>query len=137
MTIEAKNNSDPVAAEICDSMICVTCPRGCRMELARDEEGQLQVRGNFCKRGIAYAKNELTDPRRMVASTVRIADGVHRVLPVATTDPIPKGQIEALMALLNETVTEAPVRMGDVIVANALGCGIDVVASRSMARRDS
>ncbi|MFA6370273.1 MAG: molybdopterin oxidoreductase, partial [Bacilli bacterium] len=44
-------------------LICTSCPRGCHLQV--DEN--LNVTGNHCPRGIAYARDEITNPRRYIA----------------------------------------------------------------------
>ena len=53
-------------------------------------------------------------------------------LPVRTRAPIPKHLVLELCRALHAVVVTAPVRMGDVILANALGTGTDVIASRDL-----
>ena len=69
-----------------EKLICVTCPKGCTLAVTRDGDTVLKVEGG-CKRGLEYARQELTDPRRMVASSVRIRGGLHRLMPVYTSAP--------------------------------------------------
>ena len=114
------------------TMLCITCPVGCALEVEHDGETSTRVEGNACQRGLDYAKTELTDPRRMIATTVRVLDGVHPLLPVYTESPLPKGLIFALLADLRRVVMQAPVRMGQIIVHNALGTGVNVLASRDL-----
>ncbi|MHC1771860.1 MAG: DUF1667 domain-containing protein [Flexilinea sp.] len=117
------------------NLICVTCPRGCPLFIEYDKQDHIQVIGNNCKRGAAYAVAEITDPRRMIASTIRIHGGIHPLIPVSTSAPFPKGKIQALAAFLRTIETEAPVRMGDVLAENVLGTQISIVASRNMDKR--
>jgi len=112
-------------------IICVTCPKGCSLEISLAGETIIQVKPG-CKKGNEYAKQELTDPRRMVASTVRVLGGVHPLLPVYTSAPFPKGRILELMGALKSTQINSPVKEGQIIMGNALGTGIDIVASRDM-----
>jgi CxxC motif-containing protein len=112
-------------------IICVACPKGCRLE-ARREHSELLVEHAGCKRGEDYAFGEITDPRRMVASTVRVVNGLHSLVPVFTAQPFPKGRIQALLELLREVRLVAPVHLGQVVLPDALGSGIDVVASRDL-----
>lgn len=116
-------------------MICVTCPRGCGMTVRTGADGAIQVSGNFCPRGIKYAKAELTDPRRMVASTVRVRNGIHAVLPVAADAPLPKGLIFELTRTLKDVTVNAPVKMGEVVVRDFAGTGVNIRASRDLAER--
>ena len=69
-------------------MICITCPRGCHLEV--DDE-TLTVRGNTCEKGAEYGKNEVTNPRRVLTSTVKLEGGSYCRLPVKTAGAIPKG----------------------------------------------
>jgi CxxC motif-containing protein len=116
-------------------MICITCPMGCTLEVTHDGETLLHVDGNTCNRGKAYVQRELTDPRRMVATTVRVTQGRHPLVPVYTEEPFPKPRIFDLLAKIRELAIEAPIKMNQVILENALDTGINVVASRDMPRR--
>jgi CxxC motif-containing protein len=105
---------------------------GCTLEVSHEGSTLLNVEGNTCKRGIEYVKRELTDPRRMVATTVKVQGGVHPLVPVYTEAPVPKPRIFELLEDLRELELEAPVMMGQVVLADALGTGINVLASRDM-----
>jgi CxxC motif-containing protein len=121
--------------EITDEMICITCPMGCTLQVTHDGETLIHVDGNTCNRGLAYVESELTDPRRMVATTVRVKDGLHPLVPVYTENAFPKPQIFTLLQKIREIEVEAPVRADQVIIENALSTGIDVIASRDMPRK--
>ncbi|MGC9521471.1 MAG: DUF1667 domain-containing protein [Anaerolineae bacterium] len=121
---------------ITEEMICITCPMGCSLQVTHDGDTVLNVEGNACARGLAYVQAELTDPRRMVATTVRVKGGLHPLVPVYTREPFPKPQIFDLLARIREVEVEAPVQANQVILEDALGTGIDVVASRDMPRDD-
>ena len=116
---------------IMEKVICVTCPKGCTLEVTRDGETITHVEKG-CKRGHKYAQQELTDPRRMVATSVKIEGGLHPLLPVYTAAPFPKPMIADLLAVLREVKIKTPVRMDDVILQDALNTGIDILASRGM-----
>ena len=68
-------------------VICTCCPQGCHLQV--DEANDYKVTGNGCPNGIAYGKEELTHPTRIITSTKRFfpvkrvpkyinADGVSR-----------------------------------------------------------
>jgi CxxC motif-containing protein len=116
---------------ITQKVICTTCPKGCTLEVTRDGETIISIL-NGCKRGHEYAKQELTDPRRMVASTVRIRGAVHPLMPVYTSAPFPKPRIPELLKLLRSVELSAPVKMDQPVLENVLGTGINVNASREM-----
>lgn len=108
-------------------MVCINCPRGCEMEVTVSGN-DVKVSGNGCARGEAYAKAEVTNPTRMVTGLVRVA-GTRRPLPVKTRTPIPKGKIADVTNLLANTTVLPPKRIGDVIVENVCGTGVDIVAT--------
>ncbi len=112
-------------------MICITCPKGCTLDVTHDGQVVLKVEKG-CKRGSEYVQRELTDPRRMVASTVRVKGGIHPLVPVYTEAPFPKPRIMELLEELRQVQVTAPVEGGSVILENALGCGINILASRDM-----
>ena len=113
-------------------LICIGCPLGCNLTVDMDGAQVLSVSGNTCKRGDDYARKELTDPRRIVTSTVPVTGGNLPVVSVKTATDIPKGKIrECLCALKGVTLT-APVQIGDVIVENVADTGVDVIATKSI-----
>lgn len=113
-------------------LICIGCPLGCNLTVEMDGGQVVSVNGNTCKRGDDYARKELTDPRRIVTSTVPVAGGNLPVVSVKTASDIPKGKIrECLCALKGVTLT-APVQIGEVIVENVADTGVDVIATKSI-----
>ena len=114
--------------------LCVNCPLGCRLEVDADGRDVVEVRGNACKRGVEFARQEHADPRRMVTTTVAIRGAPLPRLPVATAQALPKDRVVDLCRALHQLRLEAPVAIGDVVMADALGTGVDVVATRSLGR---
>ena len=112
------------------NLICIVCPKGCHLQV--DEDNGYAVTGNSCPRGAEYGKTELLHPTRVLTSTVRVDGGLHRRLPVKTTAPIPKELLFQAMEALNGVTLTAPVTVGQVVIANLLGTGVDVVATRKM-----
>lgn len=113
-------------------LICVSCPVGCELEVTLDNDEIVEVEGNTCKLGLDYAEQEIFDPRRMVASTVRVKNGYHPLVPVYTEKPVPKPKIFEVLAELRKVEIEAPVKINDVVIENVVGTGINVVASRDL-----
>lgn len=116
------------------SLICVSCPMGCHLDVTIPEEGAWQITGNQCRRGADYARTELTNPTRVLTSTVKVAGGFLKRIPVRTNDAIPKSLLFDSMKAINAITLEAPVVVGDVVIRDLLGTGVDVVASRSMVK---
>ncbi len=112
------------------NLICIVCPKGCHLQV--DDEHGYTVTGNSCPRGAEYGKTELLHPTRVLTSTVRVEGGLHRRLPVKTTAPIPKELMFEAMDALNGVTLTAPVTVGQVVIHDLLGTGVDVVATRDM-----
>jgi len=113
-------------------IICTSCPMGCELTVTFDEEKVIEVKGNACPLGTDYAKQEIFDPKRMVASTVRVRNGYHPLVPVYTEKPVPKPIIMDVLAEIRKVEVEAPVSINDVIVENVLDTGINIIASRNL-----
>ena len=103
---------------------CINCPLSCELTATVEDGAVTNVTGNFCPRGAQYAKEELTAPTRMLTSTVRVEGGRLPLLPVVSAKKLPKGRVV--------DCAKAPVHVGDVIAADILGLGVDIVASRDM-----
>ena len=52
-------------------LTCIGCPMGCPLTVVMNGEEVVSVTGNTCKRGDVYARKEVTNPTRIVTSTVR------------------------------------------------------------------
>lgn len=123
-----------MAQEPISHYLCIGCPLGCRLEVEEGSGGDIvEVRGWACKRGDRYARQEHTDPRRMVTTTVRLRGGMWARLPVKTSVPVPKGRIGEVCLQLREVTVPTPVHTGDVVVKNVLGLEADIVATRDAA----
>lgn len=114
-------------------IICIVCPMGCQMEITEDSSGQgYIVTGNSCSRGEKYGIKELTNPTRVLTTTVKLRNSLLRRLPVRTDTAISKDMIFACMKELDSVEAEAPVRAGDIIVENILGTGVNIISARSI-----
>ena len=109
-------------------LTCIICPRGCHLHVDDD----LNVTGNACPRGAAYAKQEILDPRRTLTTTVRCESRLLRVCPVKTSAPMPKDKVLPAMAEVNKVVLTPPVHIGDVVIRDLLGTGVDLIATRDI-----
>ena len=112
------------------SLICIGCPRGCRLEIEMEGE-TITVTGNSCPRGEAYAKQEMTNPRRVVTAVVHTTSEELPWLPVKTSEPFPKAQISALLNQLYKMTVKPPIHCGDIVLENIDGTSIHVVATES------
>lgn len=103
-------------------LTCIVCPIGCKLSVELDGEKVVSVTGNTCKRGEAYAKNECTNPQRTVTSTVRCSNG--EVVAVKTANTIPKAKMNECMEIINNTIIDLPVCVGDVIIEDVFGTSV-------------
>lgn len=142
-----------------NEMICITCPMGCHLQIERLSGNEIAVTGNRCARGEQYAREEMLSPRRVVTSTCRAkagaavageatAEGVARCagegslkagglpgprrVPLRTRGSFPRERIPELLALIHKLELQLPVKRGQVVLADALGTGIDLIVERSM-----
>ena len=115
------------------SIVCTVCPLSCDVVLELGENNEiLSLTGNKCARGKTYATKEHTAPERTLTTIVKAEGGIHPLLPVRTAQPIPKERLQEGMLEAAKLVVKAPVTMGDVIVNDFLGLGVDLVASRDL-----
>ena len=106
---------------------CVVCPWGCQLKVQGEK-----ISGYSCSRGLKYAIREQTDPRRSISGSVRIIGAVNNVLPVKTSEPLPKDILLEAAKLLHTVVVKPPIKTGDIIIPNILGTDSHFVASLSM-----
>ena len=113
-------------------LICIGCPMGCPLVVTMDGGEVVGVTGNTCKRGEIYGRKEVTNPTRIVTSTVRVSGGSIDMVSVKTKEDIPKGKIFDCVKALKNVEVEAPVHIGDVIMKDVAGTGVDVVATKNV-----
>lgn len=111
-------------------LICIVCPKGCHLKV--DEANDYSVTGNACPRGAEYGKIELTNPTRVITSTVICTGGAHPRCSVKTDAPIPKGLIFDAMRALDGVTLTVPVKVGQIVVENVCNTGANFVATRDM-----
>ena len=115
-------------------LTCISCPMGCQITVEMDGNEVVSVTGNTCKRGAVYARKEVTNPTRIVTSTVKVIGGKADMVAVKTKEDSPKGKIFDCVKALKGVEVEAPVHIGDVIIADAAGTGVDIVATKNVER---
>lgn len=114
------------------NLTCINCPMGCSLVVKMDGDKLISVSGNNCKFGDIYARKEITNPTRIVTSTVAVDGGESKLVPVKTKEGIPKGKILECMRVLKSVRISAPVSTGDVVVENVADTGVDVVAAKDV-----
>jgi len=113
---------------ITKEMTCIVCPVGCQMTVTLEDSRVTNVTGNACNRGPVYAADECTAPKRMLTTTVFAeVDGRRVPVPVKTKESIPKALLFDAMKVINAVTVTALASRGDIVVANLLNTGIDVI----------
>lgn len=122
----------PEGRDAGSQLICIGCPVGCLITVNKNEDGTYAITGNTCKKGEAYARNEMTAPVRAVTSIIRVKGGSGRVVPVKTAGEIPKGKISQCLNEIGAVTINAPVKAGDVLIPNVAGTTVSVIATGNM-----
>jgi CxxC motif-containing protein len=113
-------------------LTCIGCPMGCLLTVTLDNGEVTEVKGNTCANGDIYARKEVVNPTRIVTSTVKIEGGDKERVSVKTANDIPKSKIFEVMKDIDAACVKAPVHIGDVLVKDVAGCGVDVIATRNV-----
>ncbi len=113
-------------------LICISCPMGCPLKVEMENGEVVSVSGKTCKRGDVYARKEVTNPTRIVTSSVIVEGGSLAAVSVKTKEDIPKGKIFDIMKELKGVKVNAPVHIGDVILSNVAGTGVDIIATKNV-----
>jgi len=108
---------------------CTTCPNGYSLTI---DEVTLKVTGNKCPRGEAFAKNEITCPKRTICSSVRTIVPGYNVISVKTNGEIEKKLIMQAMLLLKDVIIKEKLPIGSIVIKNILNTGVDIVTTKDM-----
>ena len=103
-------------------LTCIGCPMGCPLTVVMNGKEVVGV----------YARKEVTNPTRIVTSTVRVSGGSIDMVSVKTKEDIPKGKIFECVKALKGIEVPAPVHIGDVILENVADTGVDIVATKNV-----
>jgi CxxC motif-containing protein len=115
-------------------MRCIVCPEGCTMQ-AEYEAGSkkiISLKGYNCKKGIKFAEDETTNPLRALTTTISIDSRIAQRLPVRSNIPAPKEKIALMVEAVKQIKAKAPVKMGEIIIANIFGTGVDIISSTTV-----
>lgn len=112
---------------------CIVCPNGCTVETWSEPGKPVVVKGNKCKRGEEYVLQELTDPRRTIATTVPVDNAELPLCSVRLTNAIPKRDIFRVMEEIRKVRLTAPVEINQVVIHNVCGLDSDVIVTKNLA----
>lgn len=111
---------------------CIVCPVGCDMEAEIDHHTVKNISGNKCPKGKTYVENEIHNPMRTIATSVYVINGEIPLVSVRVDQPIPKKEIFNVMEVIKKVQVKAPVKMGDIIIENINGLGVNVIATKTI-----
>jgi CxxC motif-containing protein len=118
-------------------IICVSCPKGCRITVQNRGEEVISITGNDCSRGIKYAEEEFINPLRILPTTVKVIGGELPLVSVKTEKAIPKRLLLKAMVEIAEIEVKAPIKIGQVIKDDLMGTGVSLIATRNIKSADS
>lgn len=110
-------------------LTCIICPMGCSLTV-KEENGELKVYGNTCKRGEKYAKDEVISPSRTLTTSVRADNGA--IVSVKSEKPIPKKLLLDAVKEIAKIEVKCPVSVGDVVLENILDTGVNIIATKAV-----
>ncbi len=116
------------------NLICIGCPMGCPLAVTLEDGGVSKVEGNTCKRGDAYARREVTNPTRILTTTVPVRGGTSPTVAVKTAGEVPKPLLLKCARAVKNLTAEAPVKAGQVVFKNICGTGVDLIAVKDVER---
>ncbi|MDR3281337.1 MAG: DUF1667 domain-containing protein [Synergistaceae bacterium] len=112
--------------------LCVSCPVGCSLVVTVKGTEVVNVEGNTCPLGVKYAHSEVSNPVRTFTSTVRVEGGSLPVCPVRSKTPLPLTKMFDVTREVAKITASPPIEIGQVLIENVSGTGVDIVASRSL-----
>lgn len=116
------------------TMICILCPNSCELTAEAQDGNVLRCVGNQCPKGEEYARQELLAPMRNIATSVEVTGGDLPLCSVRLTGPIPKARIFDAVEAIHRCRLTAPIQAGQVLLTDLLGLGVDVIATRDIAK---
>lgn len=116
-------------------MICIICPNGCELTLELEGKVIKKIIGACCKKGIAYATQEIQNPKRTISSLVKVNNGEMPLVSVRTTKGVPKDKIFDVMKEIKNIQIDAPIKIEQVLIHNVLGLGVDIIATKSIDKK--
>lgn len=123
---------------------CIMCPRGCSLEALVEPADSSQesfiirrITGNACPKGEEYVRQEIENPMRNIATSILVDGGDLPLASVRLTAPVPKGRIFDVMKEIRQVRRPAPVHEGEVVIADVLGLGVNVIVTKTVEREPS
>lgn len=113
---------------------CIICPTGCEIKVIKDPSKKITFEGYTCNRGLEYAEQEFHEPKRILTTTIRVDNGIIPLIPVRTDKPMLKDKLNEALMIIAQTVVNAPIKMGDILIKDILKSGANIIASRDLGK---
>lgn len=107
---------------------CVGCQLRCRLLVTVEDETVQSVSGNRCKRALDLARRRLKARVAEFLLQLRVLGGCAARVEARATEPVTADVARAIGAAVRSASVAAPVTAGDVLIRDAAGLGIDLVA---------
>ena len=115
-------------------LTCIGCPMGCLLNVEVEGNKAISVNGNGCLNGKKYAESEVSAPKRVFTSSLPVIGGDWDMVSVKSSLPVPKESIMAIADSIHAIAVQSPVHIGQVLLPNVLGLGVDLIATREIRR---
>ena len=112
-------------------MICMNYTLCCSRTVTQADDGTITVTGNTCKRGETYGITEMTAPKRVVTSIVKVDNREDAFVSVKSAAPITKSKMFEAMDIIRAATISAPVKIGDIVIKDILG-ETDIIATSNI-----
>jgi CxxC motif-containing protein len=127
------------------AMVCFVCPNSCRLMVTQDsnavnydsntvnnDSNAIDVENNRCPRGVEFARKELTDPERILTSTIRVTNGALPLVSVRSDAPVKKGELKNIVKQLDKITVEAPIVSGQILLSSSGKNKVSIIATRTI-----
>ena len=104
---------------------------GCSLTVTQADDGTITVTGNTCKRGETYGITEMTAPKRVVTSIVKVDNREDAFVSVKSAASITKSKMFEAMDIIRAATISAPVKIGDIVIKDILG-ETDIIATSNI-----
>ena len=104
---------------------------GWSLSVTQADDGTITVTGNTCKRGETYGITEMTAPKRVVTSIVKVDNREDAFVSVKSAAPITKSKMFEAMDIIRAATISAPVKIGDIVIKDILG-ETDIIATSNI-----
>lgn len=110
------------------SYICVGCQMRCRLVVTVNDHHPTAVAGNRCNRALGLAQRRLKAHAAELTLQLAVSGGASRRVEARATEWVTPDVARAIGVAMRHVTVTAPVKAGDVLVPDAAGLGIDLVA---------